>query len=187
VQVIPFVNTEACFALKGGTAINFFVRNFPRLSVDIDLVYLPVEDRPTTLRGIDAALQRIAVKIPGSAGKVGARVSPRCAPEPFGRGHAGRIGDSGIALPPWQPGYAQAHFKTEERPGRPDEKRFGGAHAQAARLDASARSTDHSNIRWISFSNFHHASAPPPRSGFASAGREHPERHPLASTCGPQV
>ena len=39
VQVIPFVNTEACFALKGGTAINFFVRNFPRLSVDIDLVY----------------------------------------------------------------------------------------------------------------------------------------------------
>ena len=63
VQVIPFVNTEACFALKGGTAINFFVRNFPRLSVDIDLVYLPVEDRPTTLRGIDAALQRIAVKI----------------------------------------------------------------------------------------------------------------------------
>jgi hypothetical protein len=33
------------------------------MSVDIDLVYLPVEDRPTTLRGIDAALQRIAVKI----------------------------------------------------------------------------------------------------------------------------
>lgn len=63
VQVMPFVNAEACFALKGGTAINFFVRDFPRLSVDIDLVYLPVEDRPTTLRGIDAALQRIAAKI----------------------------------------------------------------------------------------------------------------------------
>ena len=63
VQVIPFVNMEACFALKGGTAINFFVRNFPRLSVDLDLVYLPVEARPTTLRGIDAALQRIAARI----------------------------------------------------------------------------------------------------------------------------
>ncbi|MBW7896923.1 MAG: nucleotidyl transferase AbiEii/AbiGii toxin family protein [Opitutaceae bacterium] len=63
VQVMPFVNTEACFALKGGTAINFFVRDFPRLSVDIDLVYLPLEDRPTTLRGIAAALQHIAVKI----------------------------------------------------------------------------------------------------------------------------
>jgi hypothetical protein len=34
-----------------------------RISVDIDLVYLPREDRPSTLRGIDAALQRIAAKI----------------------------------------------------------------------------------------------------------------------------
>ncbi len=70
VQVLPFVHAETCFALKGGTAINFFVRDFPRLSVDIDLVYLPVEDRPTTLKGIDAALQRIASRIkralPGS-------------------------------------------------------------------------------------------------------------------------
>ena len=63
VQLIPFVNAETCFALKGGTAINLFVRNFPRLSVDIDLVYVPVEDRETTLRGISAALQRIAGRI----------------------------------------------------------------------------------------------------------------------------
>ncbi len=63
VQVIPFVHAEPCFALKGGTAINFFVRDFPRLSVDIDLVYLPVQDRPTTLAGIADALQRIATKI----------------------------------------------------------------------------------------------------------------------------
>jgi hypothetical protein len=34
VQLNPFVNAEACFALKGGTAINFFVRQFPRLKVD---------------------------------------------------------------------------------------------------------------------------------------------------------
>jgi len=63
VQVLPFVHAEECFALKGGTAINFFVRDFPRLSVDIDLVYLPVEDRATTLQGIDAALRRIAANI----------------------------------------------------------------------------------------------------------------------------
>lgn len=63
VQVVPFVNAEDCFALKGGTAINFFVRNFPRLSVDLDLVYLPLEDRTTTLKGIDSALQNIAAKI----------------------------------------------------------------------------------------------------------------------------
>jgi predicted nucleotidyltransferase component of viral defense system len=63
VQVLPFVHTETCFALKGGTAINFFLRDFPRLSVDIDLVYLPIEDRATSLREIDAALQRIAANI----------------------------------------------------------------------------------------------------------------------------
>ncbi|MGO8701567.1 MAG: nucleotidyl transferase AbiEii/AbiGii toxin family protein [Limisphaerales bacterium] len=63
VQLIPFVNAETCFALKGGTAINFFVRNFPRLSVDIDLVYVPVENRETSLGGINAALQRMADKI----------------------------------------------------------------------------------------------------------------------------
>jgi predicted nucleotidyltransferase component of viral defense system len=36
-QVLPHVAKEECFALKGGTAINLFVRNMPRLSVDIDL------------------------------------------------------------------------------------------------------------------------------------------------------
>lgn len=47
------------FALKGGTAINLFYRDMPRLLVDIDLTYLPVEDRDATLAGIDAALDRI--------------------------------------------------------------------------------------------------------------------------------
>jgi len=42
VRVLPFVAKQECFALKGGTAINLFVRNMPRLSVDIDLVYLPL-------------------------------------------------------------------------------------------------------------------------------------------------
>ena len=60
VRVLPYVATEACFALKGGTAINLFVRDLPRLSVDIDLVYLPIEDRETSLVGIRSALDRIA-------------------------------------------------------------------------------------------------------------------------------
>jgi len=63
IAVLPFVADEACFALKGGTAINLFVREMPRLSVDIDLTYLPVEDRDTTLRNIDEALRRIARRI----------------------------------------------------------------------------------------------------------------------------
>ena len=63
VRVLPYVATETCFALKGGTAINLFVRDLPRLSVDIDLVYLPIEDRETSLVGIRSALDRIAQKI----------------------------------------------------------------------------------------------------------------------------
>ena len=58
-RLIPIVAREACFALKGGTAINLFVRNLPRLSVDIDLMYLPVNERPEALADIDAAMKRI--------------------------------------------------------------------------------------------------------------------------------
>ena len=60
VRVLPYVGEEDCFALKGGTAINLFVRDMPRLSVDIDLTYLPVESRPDSLVKIDAAMKRIA-------------------------------------------------------------------------------------------------------------------------------
>lgn len=63
VEVIPFVAAEKNFALKGGTAINLFIRNMPRLSVDIDLTYLPVEPRPDSLAAINAAMTRIATSI----------------------------------------------------------------------------------------------------------------------------
>lgn len=62
-RVVPFVAEERIFALKGGTAINLFVRDMPRLSVDIDLTYLPVEGRPTSLSAIDAAMLRIKERI----------------------------------------------------------------------------------------------------------------------------
>jgi len=65
-RLLPIVAREACFALKGGTAINLFVRNLPRLSVDIDLMYLPVHDRPEALAGIDAAMKRIKAAALGS-------------------------------------------------------------------------------------------------------------------------
>lgn len=55
-QVLPFVAKQGCFALKGGTAINLFVREFPRLSVDIDLVYLPMNGREEALQEIRQAL-----------------------------------------------------------------------------------------------------------------------------------
>lgn len=48
-SVLPEVAKEKSFALHGGTAINLFIRDMPRLSVDIDLTYLPIEDRETSL------------------------------------------------------------------------------------------------------------------------------------------
>lgn len=47
----------------GGTAINLFARDMPRLSVDIDLTYLPIEDRQTTLKNISDALERVKMVI----------------------------------------------------------------------------------------------------------------------------
>lgn len=62
-RVLPIVAQEQCFALKGGTAINLFVRDMPRLSVDIDLAYLPVLPRDASLKEIDASLKNIAANI----------------------------------------------------------------------------------------------------------------------------
>ena len=71
VQLLPFIDTEPCFALKGGTAINLFVRALPRLSVDIDLVYLESGDREQALSGITEALDRIATRIENAMSGVG--------------------------------------------------------------------------------------------------------------------
>ena len=48
------------FALKGGTALNLFVRNMPRLSVDIDVVY--TDHRP----GREEAMKEIANELAAS-------------------------------------------------------------------------------------------------------------------------
>lgn len=58
-QILPEVSKEKCFALFGGTAINLFVQNMPRLSVDIDLLYIPIESRSQTLENISSSLKQI--------------------------------------------------------------------------------------------------------------------------------
>lgn len=60
---LPYISKEPIFALKGGTAINLFHRELPRLSVDIDLTYLPVKGRDESLAGITSALKRIEADI----------------------------------------------------------------------------------------------------------------------------
>jgi hypothetical protein len=58
--VLPYVNNTGVFALHGGTAINLFHDEMPRLSVDIDLTYLPVVNRETDLNAIKANLEEMA-------------------------------------------------------------------------------------------------------------------------------
>ncbi|MEB2782458.1 nucleotidyl transferase AbiEii/AbiGii toxin family protein [Algoriphagus sp. C2-6-M1] len=62
-QVLPEVAKEPVFALHGGTAINLFVRDMPRLSVDIDLTYAPIKDRKTSFMNIIDGLDRIKIKL----------------------------------------------------------------------------------------------------------------------------
>src|SRR4051812_21302215 len=62
-DVLPEVAKETCFAMHGGTAINLFVRNMPRLSVDIDLTYIEIADRKATIDAINVALARIGNRL----------------------------------------------------------------------------------------------------------------------------
>jgi predicted nucleotidyltransferase component of viral defense system len=63
-RVAPLVLVDDTFALKGGTAINLFIRDMPRLSVDLDLVFpdhtLP---REQALRCINAAIRQSAARL----------------------------------------------------------------------------------------------------------------------------
>jgi predicted nucleotidyltransferase component of viral defense system len=62
-NVIPEIAKENCLALHGGTAINLFIRNMPRLSIDIDLTYILFEDRETSITNITETLERIKFNI----------------------------------------------------------------------------------------------------------------------------
>ena len=77
--MLPFIADETVFALKGGTAINLFVRDLPRLSVDIDLTYLPVEPRSISLKTIDEAMARLSERI--RLGLPGTRITEQRPPE----------------------------------------------------------------------------------------------------------
>jgi len=63
-QVAPFVIVDDTFALKGGTAINMFVRDMPRLSVDLDLVFTDYNlSRGQALRRINDAIRQSAERL----------------------------------------------------------------------------------------------------------------------------
>lgn len=71
-RCLPDLERHACFALKGGTAINLFVRDLPRVSVDIDLTYLPLKPREEALTEISEHLRGLGSSAP--VGTPGAQV-----------------------------------------------------------------------------------------------------------------
>jgi len=63
ISILPYMTKDTDFALHGGTAINFFVRDMPRLSVDIDLTYLRLSSREETIKAISDQLKSISKRI----------------------------------------------------------------------------------------------------------------------------
>ncbi len=63
-SVAPVIFRNPGFALKGGTAINLFLRDMPRLSVDLDLVYPDHQpSRDEALRAISELLGDIQAEL----------------------------------------------------------------------------------------------------------------------------
>lgn len=58
-KLMPYVMNEGVFAVHGGTAINLFVKNMPRYSVDIDLTYMPLANREDSIKDINTHLESI--------------------------------------------------------------------------------------------------------------------------------
>jgi len=69
IRIMPLVYKISDFAVHGGTAINLFVKNLPRYSVDIDLTYLPLKNREESADEINnhlsALKNQIEKAIPG--------------------------------------------------------------------------------------------------------------------------
>ena len=63
VRALPYIYAHDCFALKGGTALNLFVRDLPRLSVDIDLTYLPSVNYEQAMEDIEKNLSELTEEI----------------------------------------------------------------------------------------------------------------------------
>ena len=62
-RILPVIYREEDFAVHGGTAINLFVKNLPRYSVDVDLTYIPIGTREVSMAEIDKKLAAISLQL----------------------------------------------------------------------------------------------------------------------------
>ena len=63
IRIMPSVYKIKEFAVHGGTAINLFHRNLLRYSVDIDVTYIPIENRQHSLASINQKLLEVKKNI----------------------------------------------------------------------------------------------------------------------------
>ena len=55
-RIMPLIFRIEDFAVHGGTAINLFIKDMPRYSVDIDITYIPLLECVESLENINALL-----------------------------------------------------------------------------------------------------------------------------------
>lgn len=63
IKIVPLFYRIKEFAIHGGTAINLFVRDMPRYSVDLDITYIPIKDRESSLAEINTLLLTLKAQI----------------------------------------------------------------------------------------------------------------------------
>jgi hypothetical protein len=62
-KTLPLIKKYPHFSLKGGTALNFFINDFPRLSVDIDLAYTQIDGREVALGYITRSMEDLTLQV----------------------------------------------------------------------------------------------------------------------------
>jgi len=75
-RMLPVIYREEDFAVHGGTAINLFIKNLPRYSVDVDLTYIPLGSREESLAEIDKKLATISQQLQRAVPEVYIRPVP---------------------------------------------------------------------------------------------------------------
>lgn len=75
-RILPVIYTEKDFAIHGGTAINLFIRDLPRYSVDIDLTYIPIGEREESLKNINEKLHSLGEQIKRAVPAIHIRPTP---------------------------------------------------------------------------------------------------------------
>jgi len=129
VAILPLLDAEPRFALKGGTAINLFEHDLPRLSVDIDLTWLPMQDFDTDATQIAESLALLAGRLSAPPLRLNVRESAAEGARAINRLIASRIRTQvKIETTPVMRGAVHPIRRMELRPSV--EREFGSAQVQ---------------------------------------------------------